>query len=169
MQMSPTINQAINQQIGNELGAYLQYLSIAAHFDREGLTEMAAFFRDQAEDERTHAMKCIDHVVAFDGQVEIPAIPAPQSAFQNSEEAAQLSLNWEQQVTEQINDLMKTASDENDHITEHFLTWFFDEQLEELSTMSKLLKVAQRAGDNELAMEEFMVRHRGRIAHKGGE
>ena len=64
-------------------------------------------------------------------------------------------------MTEEINGLMKLASSEGDHITENFLTWFLDEQLEELSTMNRLLKVAKRAGDNELAVEEFMVRQRG--------
>ena len=41
------------------------------------------------------------------------------------------------------------------------MTWFLDEQLEELSPMNRLLKVAERAGDNELAVEDFMVRQRG--------
>ena len=77
------------------------------------------------------------------------------------EEAAQLSLDWEMKVTDEINALLKLASNEGDHINENFLCWFLDEQLEELSTMNKLLKVAKRAGDNELAVEEFMASNRG--------
>jgi ferritin len=145
MQINSTVNQAINKQIGVELGAYLQYLTISTYFDVEGLSELAAFFKAQAEDERDHAERFINHVVAFNGKLEIPAIE---------------SLDWEMKVTEEINDLMKLAASEGDHITENFLTWFLDEQLEELSTMNKLLKVAKRAGDNELAVEEFMVRQR---------
>ena len=66
------------------------------------------------------------------------------------------------EVTDAINSLLKLSADEEDHITENFLAWFLDEQLEELSTMNKLLKVARRAGVNELAVEEFMVRQRGK-------
>ena len=69
------------------------------------------------------------------------------------EESAQLSLDWEMNVLAEINGFLKLASDNVDHITENFLSWFLDEQLEELSTMNKLLKVAKRAGDNELAVE----------------
>ena len=37
MLISKKINDAINQQIGNEFGASLQYVAIATHFDREAL------------------------------------------------------------------------------------------------------------------------------------
>ena len=162
MQINPTVNQAINKQIGMEFSAYLQYLTISTHFDVEGLTELAAFFKAQAEDERDHAERFINHVVAFNGKLEIPTINAPSSDVTSIVEAAELSLDWEMKVTDAINSLLKLSADEEDHITENFLAWFLDEQLEELSTMNKLLKVARRAGANELAVEEFMVRQRGK-------
>ena len=160
MQINSTVNQAINKQIGMEFRAYLQYLTISTHFDVEGLTELAAFFKAQAEDERDHAERFINHVVAFNGKLEIPTINAPTSDVTSIVEAAELSLEWEMKVTDAINSLLKLSAEEEDHITENFLSWFLDEQLEELSTMNKLLKVARRAGENELAVEEFMVRQR---------
>ena len=51
MQINSAVNTAINKQIGMESGAYLQYLAISTHFDVEGLSELAAFFKAQAEDE----------------------------------------------------------------------------------------------------------------------
>jgi ferritin len=162
MQINQAVNKAINKQIGMEFGAYLQYLAISTHFDVEGLSELAAFFKLQAEDERDHAERFINHVVAFNGKLEIPTIEAPSSDVKSVEEAAQLSLDWEMKVTEEINALLKLSVEQGDHITENFLSWFLDEQLEELSTMNKLLKVARRAGDNELAVEEFLVRQRGK-------
>ena len=74
MQINPAVNQAINKQIGMEFGAYLQYLTISTHFDVEGLSELAAFFKAQAEDERDHAERFINHVVAFNGKLEIPTL-----------------------------------------------------------------------------------------------
>ena len=79
MQINPAVNQAINMQIGMEFVAYLQYLTISTHFDVEGLSELAAFFKVQAEDERDHAERFINHVVAFNGKLEIPTIDAPSS------------------------------------------------------------------------------------------
>ena len=161
MQINQAVNKAINKQIGLEFGAYLQYLTISTHFDVEGLSELAAFYKEQAEDERDHAERFINHVVAFNGKLEIPTIEAPSSDVKSVEEAAQLSLDWEIKVTDEINSLLKLSIEQEDHITESFLSWFIDEQLEELSTMNKLLKVAKRAGTNELAVEEFLVRQRG--------
>jgi len=40
MLISQPMNDAINRQIGNEFGASLQYVALAAHFDRESLTEL---------------------------------------------------------------------------------------------------------------------------------
>ena len=44
---------AINEQMGNEFGAMLQYYAIAAHFGAEGLPELSAHFYRQAEEERS--------------------------------------------------------------------------------------------------------------------
>ena len=50
MLISQKINDAINQQIGNEFGASLQYVAIAAHFDEEALPQLASHFYKQAEE-----------------------------------------------------------------------------------------------------------------------
>src|SRR5258708_36115271 len=48
---------AINEQIGNEFSAMLQYYAIAAHFGAEALTELSAHFYKQAEEEKAHALQ----------------------------------------------------------------------------------------------------------------
>lgn len=163
MLISKTVNKAINQQIGNELGAFLQYVSIASYFAHEGLLELSAFFHQQADEEREHGMRFVRYVVDCGGRVEIPAIAAPKNVFQNVVEAVDLSLKWETEVTGQINQLVELAVKENDHITQNFLQWFLREQLEETSTMDTLLKVAQRAGDSVLLVEDFVARHGNKL------
>jgi hypothetical protein len=44
---------ALNTQIGNEFGAFLQYVSIGAHFGSENLPGLSAHFYKQAMEERT--------------------------------------------------------------------------------------------------------------------
>ena len=107
MQINSAVNQVINKQIGMEYGANLQYLTISTHFDVEWLSKLAAFFKAPAEDERDHAERFINHVVAFSGKLEIPTIDAPTSDVKSVEEAAQLSLDWEMKVTDEINGLLK--------------------------------------------------------------
>lgn len=158
MLTSNKVIDAINQQIGNEFGASLQYVAIAAYFGAEALPQLAQHFFRQANEENEHALRFINYVVDAGGRVVIPAIAAPQSTFSSAEETVQLSLDQEVQVTHQINALVELARSENDYITINFLQWFLGEQLEEVSSMDTLLKIVQRASDNLLSVEEYLAR-----------
>jgi ferritin len=159
MLISKKMNGAINQQIGNEFGASLQYVAIAAHFASEGLTVLAEHFDRQADEERDHAMRFVRYLIDAGGAVEIPAIPAPRATFKDAAEAVRLALGHEMTVTSQINALVDLALKESDHISRETLSWFVKEQLEEVSSMDNLLKVIQRAGEGNLVhVEEYLVR-----------
>jgi ferritin len=159
MLISSKLAQAFSQQVGNEMGASLQYVAIASYFDGESLPELAKFFFRQADEERTHSMKFVHFLNEADGKLTIPAIPAPKSEFASAEEAVQLSLDWEQQVTQQIYGLVNQAKDENNYIAQRFLDWFVTEQLEEVSSMSTLLGIVRRAGPSGLLhVEDYLAR-----------
>ena len=162
MLISSEMNAALNEQIGNEFGASIQYVSVAAYFDNESLPVLARHFYAQAAEERDHAMRFVKYVVDAGGQVVIPAIPAPRSGFGSAEEAVQLALDSELKVTRQINGLMDLAIKEKDHITGNILQWFVNEQLEEVSSMESLLRMIQRAGESGLSFVESYLARGGR-------
>ena len=152
---------AINEQIGNEFSAMLQYYAIAAHFGAEALPELSAHFYKQAEEEKAHALRFIQFVIDTGARVNIPAVPAPQSHFKAAEDAVKLSLEQEEQVTTQINALLSMAKAESDYTADNFLQWFIKEQLEEVASMGQLLRVVQRAGEgNLLRVEESLAREK---------
>lgn len=151
---------ALNQQVGNEMHASLQYVAIAAHFAAQDLPNLAAFFYRQAEEERAHAMKFVHFVVEVGGRVEIPAIASPRSAFARAAEAVALSLDWEHTVTEQIYALVDIAKEDRNYIAQRFLDWFVTEQLEEINSMQTLLSLVERAGEeNLLFVEDYLGRN----------
>jgi bacterioferritin B len=163
MLFSKKMNEAINRQICNEFSAMMQYVAIASHFVEESLHELAAHFYRQADEERDHAMRFIKYVLDAGGHVELNDIPSPQHRFKTVEEAIRLSLDQEKTVTEQINQLVELAIKERDHITQNALSWFVNEQLEEVSSMDSLLKMVQRAGPaNLLYVEDFVSRHKAK-------
>ena len=90
MLTSQKIMDAINEQIGYEFSASMQYYAIGAHFAAEALPQLSAHFSQQAEEEKEHALRFIKYVVDAGGLVVIPAIEAPQSKFKNPEEAVKL-------------------------------------------------------------------------------
>ncbi len=170
MLISVELESAINQQVGNEFGASLQYVSIASYFKNEDLEQLAAFFTRQADEERMHAMKFVGYVLDTGGQVRIPAIPATRYDFQSAEDAVQTALNGELEVTRQINGPMDIAVEKRDYMGQDFLRWFITEQREEVSTMSTLLNIVKRAKDNLLRVEDYLARRPDpHTADAGGE
>ncbi|MGC4084686.1 MAG: ferritin [Vicinamibacterales bacterium] len=159
MLISRELANAFNQQIGNEFGASMQYVSIAAHFHQRHLTLLSKLFMDQAEEERTHAMKFVQYVLDTKGDLQIPPIAAPAATFDSPEDAVAAALAWEQEVTKQIGALMAIAVKESDYLAQSFLQWFIDEQLEEVVKMERLLGVVRQSGEKNLLMVEAYLVH----------
>ena len=159
MSASDKLIQALNQQVGNETQASLQYISLAHYFDSETLLTLARFFHKQAEEERVHAMKFVTFLADIGGELRIPAIPDIPYGFGSVEDGVASALGWEKKVTAQIHSLMHLAMEEKHLVAQQFLQWFIDEQQEEENVMSSLLAVVRRAGpDRLLDVEAFLVR-----------
>ena len=157
--ISPALAKAFNAQIGHEFGASMQYVSIAAHFQRTQLTLLAKLFFKQAEEEREHAMKFVKYLLDTKGELRIPEIPPPTPTFASAEAAVAAALGWEQDVTRQITALMEQAVKDNDYLGQSFLQWFIDEQLEEVVKMDRLLSVIRQSGEKNLLMVEAYLVH----------
>jgi ferritin len=159
MLISEKMNKKINDQIGHELDAANQYMSMAAYFEGRYLKKFAELFRKQSDEEREHAKKFVQFVLDAGGTVKIPAIPAAKADFASAEEVVKTALEWEKVVTEKIYALVDLAISENNHIAREFLGWFVSEQLEETSSMEQLLGVVKMSGEKNLLMLEAYVSH----------
>ena len=175
------IINAINEQIGNEFGAMLQYYAIAAHFDAEGLPDLSAHFYEQAEEERKHALRIIQFVIATGARVNIPSVSAPRTHFKVADDAIKFLLEQEERISKQIDALVSMARaahfmndfkmvSESDTTIENFLQWFVKKQSEEVVLMRQLLRAIQPAGEGNLLHAEEHLAHEkdqvglGRIA-----
>ena len=155
---SPAFVERLNEQVGNEFAAHQQYVAIAVHYDDEALPRLAAFFYAQALEERNHAMMMVQYLLDADVEVVIPGVAAPQTKFGDIVEPVALALEQERRVSDQIEALAKVAREEGDYLSEQFTQWFLKEQVEEVSTMSDLLRVVERARDSPLLAEEWLAR-----------
>jgi ferritin len=152
-------HDAVNQQVGNEFGASQQYVAIAVYYDSETLPNLAAHFYRQAVEERNHAMMLVQFLLDADQPVAIPGVEGPKTAFKDAVEPVALALEQEKRVTEQIAALAALAREEGDFVGEEFLHWFLKEQREEVSSMSDLLRLVERASEsNLLLVEESLAR-----------
>jgi bacterioferritin B len=150
--------EALNEQVAYEFAASQQYVAIAVHYDAETLPQLAGFFYRQAVEERNHAMMIIQYLLDAGHEVSIPGVDAPRNGFADTVEPVRLALEQEKRVSGQISALAKAAREEGDYQGEQFMQWFIKEQVEEVSTMSDLLKVVERAAENPLMAEEYLSR-----------
>jgi ferritin len=150
--------ERLNEQIGHEFAAHQQYVACAVHYDGETLPQLARFFYRQALEERDHAMMMVQYLLDADAQVTVPGVSAPRTSFADIVEPVALALEQERRVSDQINQLAATAREERDFTSEQFMQWFIKEQVEEVATMSDLLRVVQRSKDDPMAIEDYMAR-----------
>jgi ferritin len=159
-----TFVSRLNEQIANEFAAHQQYVACAVYYDAETLPQLARFFYRQAMEERDHAMMMVQYLIDADAEVTIPGVAAPQTAFADIVEPVALALEQEKRVSEQINGLTATAREAGDFTSEQFTQWFIKEQVEEVATMSDLLRVVQRSMHDPMEVENYMARE-----HADGE
>lgn len=148
----------LNEQIAHEYAAHQQYVACAVYYDAETLPQLARFFYAQALEEREHAMMMVQYLLDADADVVIPGVTAPQVQFEDIVEPVALALAQEKRVTEQINALAGRARAEGDYTSEQFMQWFIKEQVEEVATMSDLLRVVERSKHDPMDIENFMAR-----------
>jgi bacterioferritin B len=146
------------EQIRNEFTASQQYIAVAVYLDDQDLPQLAAHFYAQALEERNHAMSIVQYLLDSDLRIVIPGVDDVRNDFSSVEDAVELALTQEKTVTSQITALARAARDEGDYLGEQFMQWFLKEQVEEVASMSTLLTVVRRAGDNLFHIEDFVNR-----------
>ncbi len=150
--------EALNGQIAREFAAAHQYVAVGTYYAGETFPRLAAFFYEQAEEEREHAMKMVSYLLDRDASVDIGAIEAPRQTFADHVEPIQLALDQEKQVSVSIGELFEIARDTRDYQSEQFLQWFLQEQVEEEASMTDLLAVAERTRSIPMLLEEYLAR-----------
>ena len=156
--------EALNEQIAYEFGASQQYVAIGVYYDGDTLPLLAAHFYQQALEERNHAMMMVQYLLDSDLPVKIPAVDEPRHEFAGPTEPVRLALAQEKRVSDQIAALTALARAEGDYQSEGFLQWFLKEQVEEVASMTSLLRTLERAGPDILEVEEYVARQTAEAA-----
>jgi ferritin len=153
--------ERLNEQIAYEFAASQQYIANAVYYDAQTLPRLAAFFYAQAVEERNHAMMMVRYLLDADAPVTIPSVEGPETQFDDIVAPVMLALEQERRVSDQIAALTGVAREEGDYLSEQFVQWFLKEQVEEVATMSSLLAVVERSGDNAMLIEDYLAREHG--------
>ncbi len=158
---APAFVAKLNEQIASEFAASQQYVAVAIYYDDETLPRLASFFYAQALEERNHAMMMVKYLLDADEDAIIPAVAGPRNGFADIVEPVAVAFEQERRVTRQIEGLAAVAREHGDYQSEQFVQWFLKEQVEEVATMSDLLRTVERSRENPMWAEEYLSREHG--------
>ena len=140
------LNDAMNEQIKNELESYYIYLSMAAWLHSKALDGMGHWMRVQAHEEMLHAMKFFNHLIDRGGKVALKDLKQLKTQWKSPLEVFQDAFEHEKFISKKINDLMSIARQEKEYASEPLLAWFTDEQIEEESNANKITEQLEMIG-----------------------
>ena len=150
--LSKTIQDAMNEQIKNELYSAYLYLSMSAYCEAANLPGFAHWMRMQAQEEEAHAMKFYDFIHERGGRVVLQAIDQPPVEFPSPLAVFEQTLEHEQKVTAMIHDLYALAVQEKDYASQVFLQWFVTEQVEEEDSATQIVETLKMVEDKSHAL-----------------
>lgn len=133
------IQDALNEQINAELWSAYLYLAMGMHFEAEGLSGVANWFKIQFQEEQAHATIFMNYINQRGGRVELKAIDAVPTSWASPLDAFKATLEHEKKVTSLINNLYALAEAEHDYATRDRLAWFVSEQVEEEDNCRQLI------------------------------
>lgn len=152
MLLNEVMQEAINQQINNELYSMYSYLSMSAFCEHRQFTGCAHWMRLQSQEEYAHAMRLYDFLLMRQGRVKLLPIAQPQFEFESITEVFAKALEQEQQVTRKINSLYEMAFKEKAFAALVELEWFINEQVEEEKTARDVLHKFSLVKDDPAAL-----------------
>ena len=146
--LSKTLEEAINDQIKNELYSAYLYLSMSAYLEANNMPGSARWMRLQSQEETSHAMKLFDYMYDRGNRVVLQAIDQPPSEFASALDIFEKALGHEQKVTGMINRIYELAVKENDYPTQVELQWFITEQVEEEKSAGDIVEQLKIVGEH---------------------
>jgi ferritin len=147
MELNQKLQDALNDQIKEELESAYIYLSMAAYFETKNLSGFAHWMRLQSNEEMEHAMKFFGHINSRGGQVRLQAIGQPPLDFEGPTAVFEKTLAHEQYISDRILKLYELATEVKDYASLSLLQWFVDEQVEEEESAAEILEMLRMIGD----------------------
>lgn len=148
MQINEKFQQALNQQITNELQAAMIYTQLSFDMDDLSFNGMRSWLAAQAEEEHEHAAKFAAHLLARGVRPEIGDIAMPDLPVKSPLDAFNHAYTHEQQVSEQIRNLARVADEVGDLDSRNLINWFLNEQIEEEDTVSNIIDQIKLVDDD---------------------
>jgi ferritin len=149
MALKKEMNDALNNQIKNELESAYIYLGMSTWLRENAYDNLANWYYIQTKEELIHALKFIKFIIDAGGSVELKDINVIKNDWNSVEEIVKAGLDHEKFITGKIYELVDLADKLKQYSVKPLLTWFIDEQVEEEDNASDLV-AKQKAFKNDM-------------------
>jgi len=166
--LSQVMQDAINDQVNNELFSSYTYLSMAAWCEHKQFVGCAHWLRLQSDEERGHATRLQDFLLARNCRVYYKSIAEPACEFESVAEVFEKALAQEQTVTAQIDGLYELAFKEKAFAALVELEWFITEQVEEEKTAREVVHKFHMVADDPASLLDLDRELSSRVAEDEG-
>ena len=146
------VEDILNVQVDKEGYSSHLYLSMAVWAETEGLSGIAGWLYNQAEEERMHMLKMVKYINDRDGKARIIAVKEPPSTFEGVKKMFEQILDHERFISASINEIAQVCIDEGDHTTHNWIQWFVTEQIEEEASVKAILDKLKLVGEHHMYM-----------------
>jgi ferritin len=147
MELSKKMQDALNEQIKEEMASAYIYLSMAAYCESINLGGFASWMVAQSQEELAHAMKFYGYIHDRGGRVVFQALEQPPVEFGGPTDVFAKTLAHEQHITGCIHKLYGQAVEEQDYASQGLLQWYIKEQVEEEKSAGDILDILKMVGD----------------------
>lgn len=148
MNINEKLLDTLNTQVTAEHQAALLYTQLAYELDALSFSGMSTWMAAQADEERVHAEKIADHILARGEHVRLSDIEIPDVTVTSPLEAFSLALGHEQKVSAMIRNLARVADEVQDFDSRTLVNWFLNEQIEEEDTVGEIIDQLKMVGED---------------------
>lgn len=145
--MTEKLQKALNEQITAELWSANLYLSMSFCMKKDGFDGFAHWMYKQYQEEVNHATEIAHYMISRNAIPKIDKIDVVPQSWKNPLETFEDAYKHERHVTQLIDLLVKTASEEKDNATQDFLWKFVREQVEEEASVLNIVEKIRKTGD----------------------
>ena len=156
-QISKQFNDALNEQIKEELESGYLYLSMSFWLEEHAFHNLANWYYIQTQEEYIHAKKFIDYIIETGGTVELLDLKKPKNDWDSIKQIIEAGYGHEQYITKKIHELWVLAEKITELQAKTMLQWFIDEQIEEESNASELID-KYKGFNNDMLFDQFTTR-----------
>ena len=150
--LSKKMEEILNAQVEKEGYSSHLYLAMASWADTQGYEGISNWFYAQAEEERLHMLKFVHYINERGGHSIVPLIEKPPVDFPSVKTIFEESLHHEQFITASINNIVALSIEEKDFTTHNWIQWFVTEQLEEETSVQRIIDKLTMLGEHNMYM-----------------